>query len=112
MKRMRTPVLAIVVVSLCVFSAIGASGKNEIPELKELISLLQERIELVELRLSKLEPPKGKLGLPQQLDGKLDVLRKPGPIRSTGKAVTDKTQLTVGEILQAEWGNQWWATLV
>ena len=36
----------------------------------------------------------------------------PGAIESTGKAVSQKTPLRIGQILQVKWGNTWWAAKV
>jgi len=36
----------------------------------------------------------------------------PGPLEPTGEPVTAETRLLVGESVQTEWQNQWWAARV
>jgi hypothetical protein len=76
---------------------------------------LEARIAALEQRVAVLERSRDDAG---QLAGQIheqelrELGGKPGPIASTGAAVTQDTPLRAGQLVQLEWNGAWWAARV
>ena len=85
-----------------------AADESEVAQLKTTVKQLHAKLNRLEKRVEKLE--RSNQQLEQQLRATGSVKCAAGhPIPSSGKPVTAKTPLKAGDVLQVEWGGQWWA---
>lgn len=75
-------------------------------------SILEDRIRWLEGLLAKERARLAELDARELAAERKRVGHNPGPIESTGVAVTAKTPLAPGKELQVQWGGRWWAARV
>lgn len=103
-------------VALLLPSAIRAGERAEVKRLRKTIRTLQQRVDRLEKQIAAAtEATRSNVReswpvLPTQpLPNRGEML---GPIASSGRCVTKRTRLKVGQVLQVQWQQQWWAARV
>src|SRR5262249_30619727 len=90
-----------------------AQPKEEIAQLKQAIQSLEQRVATLEEIVTSLEPVRKEYEQRQLLIKEIQEIGGiPGSIESSEKPVFPDTPLAVGQLLQVEWGGDWWAARV
>jgi hypothetical protein len=106
----RIVVSTVLVISLWAASAACAQDRGEIADIRAQLKALEARLQALEQQSSAVQQPTPAVDRLLVLEKQLEVSRpRPGSIRSTDHPVTSDTKLVGGQILQVEWGGNWWA---
>ncbi len=80
---------------------------NNIAQLKQIIAAQEKRMQSLESRVAKLEETHKILRFDQYVEATKAAIEM-RPVQPSGKPVSPKTQLKVGDRVLVEWNDSWW----
>ena len=106
-RRMMLGVILVLATTVC------ARATDDIDELKRTVHALRRRVAELEKKVAELEPLRQAYEQEQRDQEETEELGgTPGSIASSGKPVSVRTKLRVGQVLQANDGHGWYAARV